>query len=81
MSISHVSPEAAEGGPIGLAADGDPIQIDLEARTIKLFVEDDVLEERRAAWEKPPSKIDGRGYLAKYQKLVTSANTGGVMKV
>lgn len=81
ISIGHVSPEAAEGGPIGLVADGDPIQIDLEARTIRLFVEDDVLEERRAAWEKPPSKIDGRGYLAKYQKLVTSANTGGIMKV
>ncbi|QST01852.1 dihydroxy-acid dehydratase [Pontibacillus sp. ALD_SL1] len=38
MSIGHVSPEAAEGGPVGLVADGDPIQIDLEARTIKLLL-------------------------------------------
>jgi dihydroxy-acid dehydratase len=79
ISIGHISPEAAEGGPIAYVENGDKILIDLEARSIELLVDDEVLAERRANWVKPEPKIK-TGYLAKYAKLVTSANTGGVMK-
>ena len=80
ISIGHISPEAAEGGPIGLVENGDKILIDLQARTIELLVDDEVLAQRRSLWKKPEPKIK-TGYLAKYAKLVTSANTGGVMKI
>ncbi|WP_462408690.1 dihydroxy-acid dehydratase [Neobacillus sp. Marseille-QA0830] len=80
ISIGHISPEAAEGGPIALVENGDKILIDLEARTIELLVDDSDLAERRKAWVQPEPKIKS-GYLAKYAKLVTSANTGGVMKI
>jgi dihydroxy-acid dehydratase len=79
ISIGHISPEAAEGGPIALVENGDKILIDLQERTIELIVDDEVLAERRRLWQKPEPKIK-TGYLAKYAKLVTSANTGGVMK-
>ncbi|PAE38975.1 dihydroxy-acid dehydratase [Bacillus sp. 7884-1] len=80
ISIGHISPEAAEGGPIALVKNGDKILIDLLERTIELIVDDEVLAERRRLWQKPEPKIK-TGYLAKYAKLVTSANTGGVMKI
>ncbi|MRG87278.1 dihydroxy-acid dehydratase [Salinibacillus xinjiangensis] len=80
ISVGHISPEAAEGGPIGLVENGDGILIDLETRSIELLVEDEILAERRKNWKKPEPKIKS-GYLAKYAKLVTSANTGGVMKI
>jgi dihydroxy-acid dehydratase len=80
ISIGHISPEAAEGGPIALIENGDKILIDLPARSIELLVNDEVLAERRSLWQKPEPKIK-TGYLAKYAKLVTSANTGGVMKI
>lgn len=80
ISVGHISPEAAEGGPIAYVADGDGILIDLETRSIELLVDDKVLEERKSNWKKPEPKIKS-GYLAKYSKLVTSANTGGVMKI
>jgi dihydroxy-acid dehydratase len=80
ISIGHISPEAAEGGPIAFVENGDKILIDLEARSMELLVDDEVLAERRQAWQKPEPKIK-TGYLAKYAKLVTSANTGGIMKI
>ncbi|ADU29663.1 dihydroxy-acid dehydratase [Evansella cellulosilytica] len=80
ISIGHISPEAAEGGPIAFVQNGDPIIIDLSSRSIELQIDDDVLEERKKSWKKPEPKIKS-GYLAKYSKLVTSANTGGVMKI
>lgn len=80
ISIGHISPEAAEGGPIALIENGDKILIDLPARSIELLVDDEVLAERRRLWQKPEPKIK-TGYLAKYAKLVTSANTGGIMKI
>nr|WP_263323274.1 dihydroxy-acid dehydratase [Neobacillus sp. Marseille-Q6967] len=80
ISIGHISPEAAEGGPIAFVENGDKILIDLQARTIELIVDEEVLAERRRTWQKPEPKIKS-GYLAKYAKLVTSANTGGVMKI
>lgn len=80
ISIGHISPEAAEGGPIALVEDGDIIDIDLTNRTIELKVSDEVLAERRAKLQPFEPKIK-KGYLARYSKLVTSASTGGVMKI
>lgn len=80
ISIGHISPEAAEGGPIALVENGDIIEIDLPNRTINLQVSDEVLAERRAKLPTFEPKIK-RGWLARYSKLVTSASTGGVMKI
>ena len=80
ISVGHISPEAAEGGPIAFVHNGDPILIDLETRSIELLVDPEILAERQKDWKKPEPKIKS-GYLAKYAKLVTSANTGGVMKI
>ncbi len=77
--IGHVSPEAAEGGTIALVEDGDIISIDMNACTIELEVDDATLAKRRAAWVKPEPKVT-KGYLARYAKLVTSANTGAIFK-
>lgn len=80
ISIGHISPEAAEGGPIALVENGDIIVIDLPNRTIQLDVPEEVLEQRRANLTPFEPKIK-RGWLARYSKLVTSASTGGVMKI
>jgi dihydroxy-acid dehydratase len=79
ISIGHVSPEAAEGGPIGVVENGDAIFIDLTNRTISLMVSEEELKFRQLEWEQPPPKIK-KGYLARYAKLVTSASTGGILK-
>jgi len=79
LSIGHVSPEAAEGGPIALVRDGDPIKVDLPARTVDLLVDEAELEERRAAWKRPEPKFK-RGWLARYERLVTSAAHGAVLE-
>ena len=78
-SIGHVSPEAAVGGPIGLVEEGDMIEIDIVNHRIELLVSDDVLEERRKAFK--PKLPVVNGYLKKYASMVTSANTGAVLKV
>ena len=78
-SIGHVSPEAAEGGLIGLVHDGDLIKIDMIACTIELLVDEKEIETRRKNWVKPEPKVK-TGYLARYAKLVTSASTGAVFK-
>lgn len=80
ISIGHISPEAAEGGPIALVENGDIISIDLPNRTIHLEVSEEVLAERRAKLPVFEPKIK-RGWLARYSKLVTNASTGGVMKI
>ncbi|GIN59301.1 dihydroxy-acid dehydratase [Lederbergia ruris] len=80
ISIGHISPEAAEGGPIALVEDGDEIVIDLTNRTIQLNVDEETLAKRQANLKPFEPKIK-RGYLARYSKLVTSASTGGVMKI
>lgn len=80
ISIGHASPEAAEGGPIAFVQDGDMIEIDMNNRTMNLLISDEEFEERRAAWPGFELKIK-RGYLARYAHLVTSASTGGVMKM
>lgn len=78
-SIGHVSPEAADGGPIALVEEGDMISIDIEGGTITLEVSDEELERRRNNWQTPEPKIT-TGYLARYAKLATSANTGAIFK-
>ena len=78
--IGHVSPEAAEGGPIGLIRDGDTIEIDILNNKLNVLVSEEELAERRKTWKKLPPKIQ-TGYLARYAAMVTSASTGAVLKV
>ena len=77
--IGHISPEAMEGGPIALIRDGDRIAIDIPGRKLELCVSDEELAARRAAWKQPEPKVKS-GYLSRYAKLVTSANTGAVLE-
>ena len=79
LSIGHVSPEAAECGAIALVKDGDRIEIDIPARKLNLLVDDAELATRRAAWTPHPPKFT-KGWLARYQKLVTSAAKGAVLE-
>ena len=74
-AIGHVSPEAAAGGPIALVHEGDIIDIDIDEGTLTLEVSDEELEARRAAWVKPEPKYQV-GVLARYAKLVSSADKG-----
>ncbi len=77
-SIGHVSPEAASGGNIGLVEEGDIIAINIPAHTIQLKVSDEVLAERKAKWVCPEPKIK-TGYLARYAKMVSSADKGAIL--
>jgi dihydroxy-acid dehydratase len=80
LSVGHVSPEAAEGGPIAFIEDGDIIEIDITNRTINAKLSDEEWEKRKANWKGFEPKVK-TGYLARYSKLVTSASTGGIMKI
>ncbi len=75
--IGHVSPEAEEGGPIGLLKEGDRIRIDFPNRRIDIVVPEAELAERKKTWK--PVKHDLGGWLARYQKLVTNASQGGIL--
>lgn len=77
MSIGHVSPEAAAGGPIAIVQNGDIIQIDLDGGRIDLEISDDELDSRVAALPPFVPEIDSR-WLRRYSKLVSSASTGAV---
>ena len=76
--IGHISPEAAAGGTIALVEPGDIISIDIPNRSLILEVSDEVLAERRKNWKAPEKNISG--YLARYSRNATSADTGGVLK-
>ena len=78
-SLGHCSPEAAVGGPIALVKEGDNITIDINAYKITLEVSDEELAKRRAAWVCPEPKVK-TGYLARYAKLVSSADKGAVLE-
>jgi dihydroxy-acid dehydratase len=78
--IGHVSPEAAEGGPIALLRDGDRIALDLQKRTLEVRLSEEELQRRREAWTPPPPKIT-TGWLARYARFVTSGSKGAVLKV
>ncbi len=80
ISIGHISPEAAEGGPIALIENGDIIVIDLPNRTLNVNVSDEVLNERRKSLQPFEPKIK-HGWLGRYSKLVTNASKGGVMSI
>ena len=78
-SIGHISPEAAAGGLIALVEEGDRIAIDIPNCKIELKVSDEVLAERRAKWVCPEPKVK-TGYLARYAKLVSSADKGAILQ-
>ena len=79
-SIGHVSPEAAVGGPIALVEEGDIISIDINNNKLDMKVSDEELERRRANWKPREPKIT-TGYLARYQKMVTSGNRGAILEI
>ena len=78
-SIGHVSPEAADGGLIGLIEEGDIIDINIPEYSINARVSDEEFDKRRASYVKPEQKVKG-GWLERYSRLVSSANTGAVLK-
>jgi dihydroxy-acid dehydratase len=77
--IGHVSPEAEEGGPIGLLRNGDRLRIDFPNRRIDMQVPEAELAERKLAWR--PVKRELTGWLARYQKQVSNASQGGILSV
>ena len=76
---SHVSPEAAVGGPIALVEEGDIIRINIPENKLDVLVSDEELAARRAKWQPREPKIT-TGYLARYHELVTSGNRGAVLE-
>ena len=77
--VGHVSPEAAEGGPLAIVEDGDTITIDIPARNLHLHLTDEDIAARLAKWQRPEPKIK-RGYLALYARLAESADKGAIIK-
>jgi L-arabonate dehydrase len=73
--VLHVCPEAAVGGPLGLVADGDIIELDVEARRLQLEISDEELARRRAAWT-PPAPLPSGGYVQLYVSHVQQADKG-----
>jgi dihydroxy-acid dehydratase len=78
-AIGHISPEAAEGGPIGLVREGDIIAIDIPKKTISLKVSPDEMKKRQAKFKPRPPAVKS-GYLVRYAGLVTSASTGAILR-
>ena len=78
--VGHVSPEAAEGGPIAIVEDGDTVSIDIPNRSIRLEIDEDGIEARLSRWKRPEKKIPD-GYLKLYSKFATSAADGAILKV
>jgi len=78
-AIGHISPEAAEGGPIALVQEGDRIKIDIPGKTLTLLVEEAELARRREAWRPPAPRIK-HGYAARYSRMVSSGSQGAVCK-
>lgn len=79
-SIGHVSPEAAVGGPIALVEEGDIISIDIPQMKLELKVSDEELAARKAKWQPREPKVT-TGYLARYEKMVTSGNRGAILEI
>jgi dihydroxy-acid dehydratase len=77
-AIGHISPEAAEGGPIAVVRNGDQIEIDIPGKKLDLLVSDEELGKRLSQWKPPKRKL--KGYLKRYARLVTSANTGATFE-
>lgn len=79
-AIGHISPEAATGGPIGLVEERDQIEVNIADKSLRLDISDDEMARRRDAWEPPDPKVS-KGYLARYMKMVSSANKGAVLEL
>jgi len=77
-AIGHISPEAAEGGPIAMVRNGDMIEIDIPNKKLNLLVSDSELKRRFSQWK--PRKKELKGYLSRYARLVTSAHTGAIFE-
>ena len=77
--VGHISPEAAEGGPIAIVYDGDEIEIDVRKKSINLLVSDEEISERLKKWKRPEPKFK-KGWLGLYCKLASSGAEGGIMK-
>ena len=77
-AIGHISPEAAEGGPIAAVQNGDMIEIDIPGKKLNLLISDEELKKRLSQW-KPPKK-ELKGYLKRYARLVQSASTGATFE-
>ena len=80
ISVGHISPEAAGGGPLAIVKNGDQITIDLKKRTIDIKLSSNQINERFASWREPEPKIKV-GYLARYAKMVGSASEGAIFKL
>ena len=80
LCIGHVSPESAEGGPIGLLRDGDIVCIDLAGRQLDVELTASELRARRVQWQAPEPRYT-RGWLARYAAMVTNAGRGAVLEV
>jgi dihydroxy-acid dehydratase len=78
-AIGHISPEAAQGGPIAIVKEGDRIAIDIPAKTVSLKVSDGEISRRMAGWQEPEPKIR-HGYMARYARQVSSASQGAVVR-
>jgi dihydroxy-acid dehydratase len=77
--VGHISPEAAEGGPLAVVEDGDRITIDIPNRELKLHLEDKEIKDRLAGWKRPRPKVTN-GYLSLYARLAESAAKGAIIK-
>lgn len=77
--VGHISPEAAEGGPLAAVRDGDRITVDIPNRQLTLHIADDEIRDRLAAWQRPRSKFE-KGYLALYARLAESADQGAIIR-
>jgi dihydroxy-acid dehydratase len=77
--VGHISPEAAEGGPLAIVEDGDKISIDVINNTIHLHVSDDEIEKRLKKWQKPEPKVR-KGYLNLYSRMASSADEGAIIR-
>jgi dihydroxy-acid dehydratase len=77
LMVGHVAPEAARGGPLAVVEDGDVVEIDVDAREVRLALDPDLLAARLSRWRPPPPRYAG-GVLAKYAALVSSASEGAV---
>jgi dihydroxy-acid dehydratase len=77
--VGHISPEAAEGGPLAIVEDGDMITIDIPNRSLHLHVSDDEIKKRLSKWQRPPLRIT-KGYLALYARLAESADKGAIIQ-
>ena len=78
LCIGHVSPEAAEGGPIAVVEEGDTVEINIPERRLTLKLGDEDIQNRMSRW-KPPRSMELKGYLRRYQAMVSSANTGATL--